>query len=223
MISNFIRRLVLFLIAFSVLTACDSQAAKVQTTPSGFLLVTDPAPSLTSTSIPTSIGTATPSLTPTSKPTVTCTATATPCLGFVATPVSTPLPWSYADDYWDKLAVSRIPVQGLECAAPQEIVSELVLQWLETIKTTSSRQILHCGLEDYTLEKITIVTNTITPQYDIVAGVFYHVKPGRFGDCGWISGRGILEKDGWIGDYDFFGVNRENGYFRLKILPGWGT
>jgi hypothetical protein len=78
-------------------------------------------------------------------------------------------------------------------------------------------------LEDYTLDQITIRTNTITPQYDIVASVGYHVKLGRFMDCGWISGRGELEKDSWIKTGDTFGVYRENSNFRLIILPGWGT
>jgi hypothetical protein len=56
-----------------------------------------------------------------------------------------------------------------------------------------------------------------------VAGVGYQVKPGHFGDCGWISDRGVLEKDGWIKTSDIFGVYIENDYFRLRILPGWGT
>lgn len=78
-------------------------------------------------------------------------------------------------------------------------------------------------MEDYTLDTIKLKVNTITPQYDIVAGVGYHVKPGQFGDCGWIADRGILEKDSWIKTSDIFGVYRENEYFRLIVLPGWET
>lgn len=163
-------QLALFLIALFVLTACGSQAATVQITPPDFLPST-----ATNTPAPTTI------------------ATITPCLGFVATSVGTPLPWSYADNHWDKIAISRIPIQGRECTTSQEIVRKLVLQWLETIKTNSPTQ-EQCGLEDYSLDNIMIKENTITPQYDIVAGVGYHVKPGRFGDCGWISDRGQIEK-----------------------------
>lgn len=150
----------------------------------------------------------------------TSTAKATPCLGFAPTPISTPLLWPYAS-YWDKIAVSRIPIQDMECAAPHEIVRELVAQWLETIKTNSPHQI--CGLEDYAVGTITIRTNTITPQYDIVARVSYRVTPGRFVGCDWIADRGILKSGGWIGTGDIFGVYRENGYFRLIVLSGWGT
>jgi hypothetical protein len=208
---------VLFLIALTVLTACEPQAAKAQQTTPGFLPVTDPAPSQIPTTAPTPINTDTPSLTLTPKPTATSTATARPCLGFIATPASTPIPWSYADDFWDKLAISRLSVQGLECAAPQEIVSKLVAHWFETMKTPSP-QLPDCGVEEYSVEKITI-TNGITSPYDILAQVTYHVKGG----CGWIAGRGILEDNGWVRDADFFGVYRENGYFRLRILPGWGS
>jgi hypothetical protein len=95
------------------------------------------------------------------------------------------------------------------------------LQWLDTIKINANHQ--SCGLEEYTLDTITLMENTITSQYDIVAKVSYHVKPGRFGDCGWITGRGEIEKDGWVNTGDVFGVYRENGYFRLIVLPGWGT
>ncbi len=208
---------VLFLIALTVLTACEPQAAKAQPTPLGFLPVTDPAPSQIPTTAPTLINTDTPSLTPTSKPTATPTAIATTCLGFMATPASTPLPWSYADDFWDKLAISRISVQDLGCATPQDIVSKLVAYWFEMMKTPSP-DLQDCALKEYSVEKITI-TNRMTSPYDIVAMVTYHVKGG----CGFISGRGILEDNGWVGDTDFFGVYRENGYFRLRILPGWGS
>jgi len=200
---NFIRQLALFSIALCVLAACASQTVAVQTTPP--LLVTD-----TTTPGPTSTPTAT--LTPAP----TYTASATPCLGLVATPVSTPAinpayRWPYGE-----ATIPRIPIQGMECAAPEEIVRQLMLQWLETIKTNSLGQ--RCGLEDYKLGTITI-KDTTAPQYDTMAVVGYHVKPGRFGDCGWISDRGEIEKDGWIKTEDFFGVYREKGYFKLVAIP----
>ena len=149
------------------------------------------------------------------------TTSGTPCLGLVSTPINTPTSWGYGADYWDSIAISRIPTQNMECASLEDIVKELVLQWLETIKTKSPHQ--NCGLEEYTVDTITIRENTIAPQYDIVARVDYHVKPGRFMDCGWVSDRGIIEPNGWIGTGDTFGVYRENGYFRLIVLTGWGT
>lgn len=145
----------------------------------------------------------------------------TPCLGALAAPVNTPEPWEYGADYWDAIAISRLPVQGMECASSENIVKSLVSQWLETIKATSPSQ--NCGLDEYTIDTITIKENTITPQYDIVARVSYHVNLGRFKDCGWISDRGIIESNGWISTSDTFGVYRENGYFRLIVLTGWGT
>jgi hypothetical protein len=96
-----------------------------------------------------------------------------------------------------------------------------VHQWLDTIKVNSPH--LPCGLEDYKVNTITMKPNTITPQYDIVAFVDYEVNPGRFGDCGWISDRGILEGNGWIKTHDPFGVYRQDGYYQLVVLPGWGT
>jgi len=176
-----------------------------------FLASCAPAPTAvpTETAVPTSTSMPIP------------TGTATPCFGLVAIPASTPLPWSYADDYWNNVAISRISTKGMECADSIEIIRKLVLQWLEIIKTNSQNQ--QCGLEDYTLDTIVIKENMITPQYDIVAGVGYHVKPGRFNDCGWISDRGQVEENGWIKTSDTFGVYRENGYFRLIVLPGWGT
>lgn len=201
MMDGSIRRFVLFFIVLFVLSACGSQAPAVQATPSSLL--------------------STPSLTATLTPAPTDTATATPCLGFIATPRNTPPSWSYADDYWNNVAISRIPVQGMECSAPQEIVSKLLLLWFETIKTNSTAE--HCGLEEYTLDSITVKQNFITPQYEIVASVHYHIKPGRFAACSGIVGHGVFEKDGWIRTSDVFGVYRENGYFRLIVLPGWGT
>lgn len=149
------------------------------------------------------------------------TTSGTPCLGLITTPISTPVSWGNGADYWDNIATSRIPIQNMECASSENIVKELVLQWLELIKEKSPNQ--NCGLEEYTVDTVTIRENTITPQYDIVARVGYHVKPGRFMECGWISDRGIIEPNGWINTGDTFGVYRENGYFRLIVLTGWGT
>lgn len=145
----------------------------------------------------------------------------TPCLGSLVTPVNTPEPWQYGADYWDKIAISRLPIQSLECASKENIVKELVSQWLEIIRTNSPQQ--NCGLEKYTVDTIAIRENIITPQYDIVARVDYHVNLGHFMDCGWVSDRGIIESNGWINTSDTFGVYRENGYFRLIVLTGWGT
>ena len=205
----------ILLVPMLIFSACNSTA-----TDAG-------SPSITATSIQkiALTRTNTPAITntPFEKPasTMTPTVTTTPCLGLVATPVSTPLPWSYADDYWNSVAISRIPTRGMECAGPIEIVRKLLLQWFEIIKTNSPNG--QCGLEEYTLDQIALQKNTITPQYDIVAGVAYHVKPGRYSDCGWLSVRGQIEANGWIATGDVFGVYRENGFFRLIVLPGWGT
>lgn len=209
MIGKFVRRLTFVLILSSSLIACGSQTAIVQTPLPGLLSATSPVSSLTAI------------YTPLSSRTATKTPPATPCLGFapiiVSTPiVDLPLSWPFGE-----LTTPSVPIKGMECADPQKIVGELVLQWLEKVKSNSPNQI--CGLEDYALGEIRINVNTITPQYDIVASVTYHVRPGRFGDCGWITARGEFEENGWIKTGDTFGVYREDGNFRLIVLPGWGT
>lgn len=205
MIGNSVRQLALFLVAAFVLTACGPQASMIQTTTP--LLVTE-------TTVPEP--TTTLLLTETMTPASSHTASATPCLGLVAIPDSMfekSFGWPYID-------VPGIPVQGMECAVPEEIVRQVMLDWLETVKITSPGQ--RCGLEDYMIDKM-MIRATNTSQYDIVVTVTYHVKPGRFGDCGWITDRGQFEEDGWIKTGDTFAIYRENGYFKLIKRAPWGV
>ncbi len=208
---NFMRRFALFLIALFALTACGSQAPAVQPTPSALLpgtATTTPSPSPTAT------------LTPTPSHTPAPTYTATPCIGFVTSMVNfvwaPRVAWS-SEDYLDKMAVSRIPIEGMECAAPQEIVRQLMSQWLETLKTNSPSQ-RQCGVEDYTFDGSTM-ENILDRKYDIKVRVFYSVKPGRFENCGWYPDE--IEKDAWFKTEDVFGVYRKNGYFNLIVLTRW--
>ncbi len=200
MTRNLLQRLALCLISLSLLIACGSQASVSQTPHPVFLSET--ATSATNiTSLP---------------------AMGTPCLGVAPAPTGTPEPWPYAD-VWDKVAIARMPIQGMECASSEEIVRKLVLQWFETIKTSASPQM--CILEDYTLDTIQITGNIITPQYDIVARIVSHVKIKSERTpvpCEWSATRGLPNKDGWLESGDYFGVYREDGYFRLIVLPNWG-
>jgi hypothetical protein len=152
----------------------------------------------------------------------------TVCLGFEPTPISTPLPWiNDPNGNWEKIATSRLPIQGHECIAPDDIVNQLVHQWLDNIIVNTPH--LSCGLIDYKVGTINIRPdaatniNTPTPQYDIVAFVDYEVNIKGFSDCGWIPDRGIPEGNGWIKTHDPFGVYRQDGYYELVVLSGWGA
>jgi hypothetical protein len=199
-------RLILLFFPLFLLMACNPKTNQVQITPTDYSQALVTSQSLTLTPTPISTPTVSPSV--------------TPCLDVLATPINTPLPWPYSGR-WDSIAISVLPVQDLKCASQEEVVRHLVLNWLEIIKTNSTQSI--CGLEDYSIVQIITKINTISPQYDIVAGVTYRVRPGRFVECGWISDRGIMEPNGWIKTSDTFGVYRESDSFRLVVLSGWGT
>jgi len=152
----------------------------------------------------------------------------TVCLGFEPTPISTPLPWiNDPNGYWEKIATARLPIQGHECTALDDIVNLLVHQWLDNIIVNTPH--LSCGLRDYKVGTINIRPdaatniNTPTPQYDIVAFVDYEVNIEGFSDCGWIPDRGIPEGNGWIKTHDPFGVYRQDGFYQLVVLSGWGA
>lgn len=144
------------------------------------------------------------------------------------TPINTPQPWiGDPNGNWEKIATARLPIQSNECTTPHDIVNQLVHQWLDNIIVNTPH--LSCGLIGYKVGTIWIRPdsatnlNTPTPQYDIVAYVDYEVNIGSYSDCGWIPDRGMPEGNGWIKTGDVFGIYRQDGYYQLVVLPGWGT
>ncbi len=217
-----------------LLTSCSYDNEIIQSTPSSFVNNTKNILDQTPTTGFTSAPTTTPSLTVLQNSITPSSVMPTVCLGFEPTPISTPLPWiNDPNGYWEKIAKARLPIQGHECTAPYDIVNQLVHQWLDTIKVNSphlpSGMKEPCGLIDYKVGTISIRpdsatnVNTPTPQYDIVAFVDYEVNIGGFSDCGWIPDRGELEGNGWIKTHDPFGVYRQDGFYQLVVLPGWGS
>lgn len=211
-----------------LLTSCSYENEIIQSTPSPFVKNTknilDQTPTIGYTSAPTT----TPSLTVLQNSITPSSVMPTVCLGFEPTPISTPLPWiNDPNGNWEKIATARLPIQGHECTAPYDIVNQLVHQWLDNIIVNTPH--LSCGLIDYKVGTISIRpdsatnVNTPTPQYDIVAFVDYEVNIGGFSDCGWIPDRGELEGNGWIKTHDHFGVYRQDGFYQLVVLSGWGS
>lgn len=224
----FIAKLLSIIFTLILLTSCSYENEIIQSTPSPFVNNTKNILDQTLTLGYKSTNTTTPSLTVLQNSVTPPSITPTACLGFKPTPISTLLPWmGDPNGYWEKIATARLPIQGHECIAPDDIVNQLVHQWLDNIIVNTPH--LSSGLIDYKVGEIRIRSdwatnpNTPTPQYDIVAFVDYEVNIGDFFDCGWIPDRGKPIGNNWIKTADPFGVYRQDGFYHLIVLSGWGA
>lgn len=218
---SFYSKLVSIIFTLVLVTSCSSKDEINLSNPSPFeqevINTNDQTPTTESTMESTSAPSSTipkNSITPSS-------GTPTLCLGFEPTPTGTPPPWINGSSLWEQMPTALLPIQDNECVSPNDLVNQLVDQWLHNIEVDAPN--LPCGLEDYKVDTITIKPNTLTPQYEIVAIVEYEVNPGRFTDCSWLSDRGFILENGWIKTHDPFGVYRKDGYYQLIVLPGWGS
>lgn len=159
----------------------------------------------------------TPSVSPVITSTNTPSKSPTPVLEIKVTPTLIP-----PLDNWDKRYISRIPTKDMASATPEEIVKSLVTQWLEYYKTQSTDS--DFKIEEYSLGWIRLEKTPTTSQYKIVATAAFQVKPVKIPNV-WASfpGEARNQNDPWWHLGMTFGVFRDSEYFRLRLLPGWGT
>jgi hypothetical protein len=117
--------------------------------------------------------------------------------------------------------VSRIPVQELAGTSQAHIAEQLVTQWLEHFNTPQAGSY---RVSDSAVVQIHLENNAISPEYAMVAGVTFLVKPfSQSGGDSWFVRHGTHTREGWTLTSETFGVYREGEDYRLAVLGGWGT
>jgi hypothetical protein len=132
-------------------------------------------------------------------------------------PVATQPPASIA---FGQGYIASIAIKDINNKSREEIIRLLIGGWLDDYKKGSSQD----AIKDYTIDKVTIMDNPPDPNYEIVAKVIFSVIPIEYSE-NWASMVTSLSdpNDPWWHLGTTFGVVRDSDYFRLKLLPGWGT
>lgn len=140
----------------------------------------------------------------------------------IYSPKSTTPNFSESDRFGDGY-IAQIPIEDASNLLSRDVVERLMIQWLGHYRTRSKI----CGtiINDYKLESITLKNNSIDPEYEVVAWVNFTVAPLQLPNEYWKSfittDKQNLNAE-WYELGRDFGVFRDNGYFKLRILMGWG-
>lgn len=130
--------------------------------------------------------------------------------------------FEYQDQFMDGF-IARIPIKDANNASPEEVVRILVTQRLEHYKTQSKDPA--ATIKDYTLDGVTLEKDTsYDPFYEIVAWVRFSIIPAEI-PSDWASypGSGVTPNDPWWHIEAPYGVFKDNGFYRLRVIFGWGT
>lgn len=139
-------------------------------------------------------------------------------------PTTTPTPaneYTNSDDFGDGY-ISRISIKDLNNLTPEEIVQELVINWLDHYKNQSEAP--SDALIDYTLDEINILNDSSNSGFEMVAGVKFSIIPTQIpNDWASFPGNAISQNDVWWHLSAPFGILKEGDFFILKLVFGWGT
>jgi hypothetical protein len=158
----------------------------------------------------------------TSSPTIVPIATET----FVAYPCQEPgfpgtVHYANTDSFGDGY-ISLADKDFVEGKNYEEIVRILVNQWLEHYKTSNLST--SASINDYEVEKITLIDPSCDPFFTIVASVRFSVIPSQVPhEMAGFPGGAIKEGDLWWHLSAPFGVFVDDNNYRLRLVFGWGT
>jgi hypothetical protein len=129
--------------------------------------------------------------------------------------------FSRLDNFGDGY-ISKIKIDDIKNNTPEEIVSELVTQWLQHYKTESTYQ--DAAINDFSIDGIRLLDNPSNKNYVIVAAVNFSIIPRKIpNDYGSFPSQPIGPNDTWWHIGAPFGVIKLDDYYYLRLLPGWGT
>jgi hypothetical protein len=163
-----------------------------------------------------------PSLSPSAYPNP-VTATATPTLTAVKliprTLTPTDLPPVPPSQDFGKGNLAEMGLDEVQNLSEEEIAKLLVSKWLESYKTDKS---IPEAIDDYSVEKADIRSHP--SDIEVIVTVQFSVVPVRY-SANWVSMsiKAINSNDSWWYISGTFSVFQEEGNYKLKLLPGWGT
>ena len=118
--------------------------------------------------------------------------------------------------------IARVRMADVTNKSQEEIVINLVNQWLEHYKTQSKSP--SAAIKDYVIDKIDLYDPSCDPFFEIVAGVRFSIIPNQIpNDYASFPGDPIATNDVWWHIAAPFGVFRDENYYRLRLVFGWGT
>lgn len=114
--------------------------------------------------------------------------------------------------------LANIAVNDVLNNSNEEIVKLLVSQWLEGFKTGMTS---YDAIKNYSVDRVTIRSHDAS---EIIASVIFSIQPVEYSQ-NWASmvTSDSNSNDPWWHLGATFGIFRDGEYFRLKLLPGWGT
>lgn len=125
--------------------------------------------------------------------------------------------YAFSDAFGDGF-IARLPLT--DTLAKEEIVKQLVTQWLDHYKLHSNDP--QAAIEEYTVDTVSLM---IAPSsYEIVANVWFSIVPAHIPSAwGSFPGEEIKPDDRWWRLCSVFGVFRDGDDLRLRLLAGWGS
>lgn len=166
-------------------------------------------------------------LPPASSPSPTSTIMPSPTL--TATPPSGFIPNHFVenDNFGDGF-IARILIKDTNKLSQEDIAANLVSLLLEHYKTTKelSPRIAIKDYENVYVYKLIKDNNNYDDFFDIVVFVKFSIiplDPPSANDWASLPGDGISLTDPWWHLGSVFGIFQDGEYFRLRIMPGWGT
>lgn len=167
--------------------------------------ITSPTPTNTTLPPPTSMITPSPSITP--------------------IPQYTDVPNHYDqnDNFGDGF-IARISIKDTANLSREEIITKLVSLWLEHYKNSLAPRATIKDYKDVYVNKLIEDNNNYDGFFDTVASVRFSIIPsGIPSDWASVPGEPIDPNDPWWHLVTVFGYFKDGDYFRLRMMPGWGT
>lgn len=126
--------------------------------------------------------------------------------------------YANSDEFGDKF-ISLVPMASVEGKNYKEIVSILVTQWFEHYKTASASP--SASIDDYKVEKISLLDPSCDPFFTIVASVNVLIIPFQVPHA---MASSVMDEMGeWWRLYMPIGVFLDGDDYRLRLVFGWGT
>lgn len=121
--------------------------------------------------------------------------------------------------------IARILIKDTNNLSQEDILTKLVNLYLEHYKTKSlAPRVTIKDYKDVSVSKVIKDNNNYDGFFEIVAFVKFSIIPAEIpNDWASLPGDPISSNDPWWHLGTVFGYFRDSEYFRLRMMPGWGT
>lgn len=124
---------------------------------------------------------------------------------------------SFGDGY-----IARVAIQDVINKDQKDIINILVKQWLEHYKTQSKSA--SAAIKKYSINNIKLNDPYCDPYFLIYASVDFSITPVKIlNEYSAFPSISTNPNDVWGHLIAPFGVFIDGNYYRLRLVPGWGT